>query len=313
MSETIHQQHRSRVEELRRMRVSDIHSNDSPERIVMTAISDQRPDLAFEERKRLTKEVILAPRGKEIKIGEKNIPVEDLQFRIANSIETLNCETSSVNEYFTWIDEGRHIIKDMNDGFVEPQELEHKHNFLGHLEQREAELMTCLGLYQASASPQAKERYQELQQKLTKLREIKGSVNSSTKDTADRKNTREEYEKALLYYNAVKNLTVISIAEKKKLGIYQEKEEDFQRDMQRKYMLSHHSPAEDFLHQRPKEVSKNDIAKRIELLRGRKSMDEVLKEQENKRKEIRTRAFSQEEFEKMMRQKEERENVSRRA
>lgn len=109
-------------------------------------------------------------------------------------------------EYFRWLDETENIIKHMNDGFVSHEDLSERNEFLEMSYQRETELMVCISLYQNSVFKGAKDKANELTYKLTKLRQMRSMIKQTTKDQADRKVEKSEYEKALEYYRAVRQL-----------------------------------------------------------------------------------------------------------
>ena len=94
----------------------------------------------------------------------------------------------------------------MNDGFVSHEDLYERNEFLEMSYQREAELMVCISLYQNSVFKGAKDKANELTYKLTKLRQMRSMIKQTTKDQADRKVEKSEYEKALEYYRAVRQL-----------------------------------------------------------------------------------------------------------
>lgn len=116
----------------------------------------------------------------------KNGDYDTFLFAIAQSLENTRCETTSENEYFTWIDEGEKIMKNMTDGFVKVSDLAEKEDFIKDSYQREAELLTCLGLYEKSNNPLAKERHKFLLLKLQRLRQIRSALENGTKKVADK-------------------------------------------------------------------------------------------------------------------------------
>ena len=116
----------------------------------------------------------------------KNGDYDTFLFSIAESLENTRCETTSQNEYFTWSDEGETIMKHMTDGCVDAADLAEKEDFIKDSYQREAELLTCLGLYEKSNNPLAKKRHQELMIKLQRLRQIRSALENGTKKVADK-------------------------------------------------------------------------------------------------------------------------------
>lgn len=195
----------------------------------------------------LTREVIYAPQNRNIKINEKHLNISDLRYQLADtlenmqgskkttsstdfdmmmasSIETLNSETNSEQEYFRWLDDCSEIIKNMNDGFVTKGDLDSRNDFLEMSHQREADLMLCLGLYAGSSHPEAATKAARLRYKLQKLREMRQVIETYTRNEADVKINKEEYETALPYYKLFKSLERLPygedlLAERKALGI----------------------------------------------------------------------------------------------
>lgn len=108
-------------------------------------------------------------------------------FGIAESLENIRCETNSQNEYFTMIEDAQRIMDHMTDGFVSEEDLREKHHFIDDSYQREAEILTCLSLYERSDHPRAKERHAELLLKLRRLRQLRSALIVNTKDKADQK------------------------------------------------------------------------------------------------------------------------------
>ena len=195
-----------RLERLRYVQMNRQDKLDSSKNIIMRAVRQEYPDIDRQEAEKVTRELVLAPKKSSIKIGNREVPVADLQFQIALTIESLGSETSSEQEYFSWFTESAEIMQHMNDGFVSHEDLNERNEFLEMSYQREAELMVCISLYQNSVFKGAKDKANELTYKLTKLRQMRSMIKQTTKDQADRKVEKSEYEKALEYYRAVRQL-----------------------------------------------------------------------------------------------------------
>ncbi len=121
-------------------------------------------------------------------------------FGIAESLENTRCGTTSQNEYFGWIDEGKRIMRHMRDGFVSFQDLHERDDFIKMSWQREAELLVCLALYEKSDHPQAKVRYAELLLKLQRLRQIRSALLVGTNNKADQRPFSEAERSRMLSY-----------------------------------------------------------------------------------------------------------------
>ena len=116
----------------------------------------------------------------------KNGNYDVFLFGIAESLEKIKCETSSINEYFGWMDEAQHIMDNMTDGFVSPEDLAEKNDFIANSWQREAEILICLGLYERSNNPLAAQRVSEMTMKLRRLRQLRSALVNNTKNKADK-------------------------------------------------------------------------------------------------------------------------------
>ena len=128
---------------------------------------------------------LLTEKALQAESGTKVKGYDSFLFNIAESLENIRCETSSQNEYFSWIDESNNILKRMNDGIVTDAELHERNHFISMSWQRETELLTCLALYEQSDNPMAKKRYNELRIKLVRLRQIRSALMINTKSSSD--------------------------------------------------------------------------------------------------------------------------------
>ena len=218
----------------------DHHRIERPAKILQRVLEHKYPRMSQDDRRRILGEMITKPADMKIKVADEDIRVDSLNLYVANSIESINSGSSdygasSKSEYFGWIEEGQKIISDMNTDGVTPQELEAKHKFLGDFEQREVDLMTCLALYRRCnlADPEVRKKYDELEQKLVKLREIRSAVQVSTPDKADRDipNPNENARRkalALVYTGVLSELAVeakggmsrLTEGQKRDLNIY---------------------------------------------------------------------------------------------
>jgi hypothetical protein len=201
-----------------------------------------------------TQETVLAPQDRIIMVGSTPVKASDLRFKlaekidnpnagglsaaedlqmmVASSIEAINSETSSSQEYFRWLDETSTIIKNMNDGFVSEADLKERNDFIAMSHQRETELLVCLALYSGSNSQAAREKAENIRYKLKKLREMRSAIEATTKNQADKPVTEEEYHRALPYYKMYKGLAAMPFGyalpydRQKALGIENPDDED---------------------------------------------------------------------------------------
>lgn len=186
-------------------------------------------NLNEQQLRQATRETIFAPSDRKIKLGNapqtademrlqvvKNIEnggiaettrfFDEMGLKEAISIENVNSETSSSQEYFRWLNETSEILKNMNDGYVSDKDLSERNGFLEITHQREAELMVCLGLLANCRNPKAQEEYKKLHYKLTHLREMRASIKERTRNEPDVEITVDEYKKAVPAYQYFKAL-----------------------------------------------------------------------------------------------------------
>ena len=211
--EELIQRQRSRLAHLRSIQIGKQGRQTeiaNPRTIISQAVKREYPDLDQDEVQKTTRELVLAPNNSRIKVGEQEVPVEDLQFKIAESIELLNSQTNSTQEYFSWFEDCARIVHNMNDGYISDSDLTDRNSWIDSSYIREAELMTCLGLYKNSAFPEAKERYNQIYNKLVKLRQLRNAIKECTGNASDE--TRERTEKIVYMVDprtAVQYLMVI--------------------------------------------------------------------------------------------------------
>ncbi|MBR1648975.1 MAG: hypothetical protein IJ689_05185 [Alphaproteobacteria bacterium] len=214
LNEELRRRQRERLERLRAIQIGKQGSQTeiaNPRVIVAQAVKREYPHLPYDEVQKATRELVLAPKRASVKIGNQEVAVEDLQFQIAESIELINSETNSAQEYFSWFEDCSSILQHMNDGYVTDADLAERNDWLSDSYTREAEIMTCLGLYQSSAFPEAKQKYDQLYNKLVKLRQIRNAIKEATGSSSDEEKDRIDaalkaldYRKALMYVAAIR-------------------------------------------------------------------------------------------------------------
>lgn len=276
-----------------------------------------------------TRETIFAPSNRPVKIGGRKVLASDLRYEVANtienlsssknagdikksvehtedlqsmiaqSIENINSETSSSQEYFRWLDETTDILKNMNDGFVTDDDLAKRNEFLDFSHQREAELLVCLGLYQSSKNPEAQEKAKMIRYKLTKLREMRSAIENRTRNKADVEISRAEYEAAIPYYKLYRGLAKLpfgyDIARQQKINlglnhdddddldedfnyydnllnvVLDQMEEEDRRIVAREYQLAHDMAREPDTFTPFETPNRQEIADKLQELSGRKN------------------------------------------
>lgn len=216
-------------------------------------------DLNESQLRKTTLQAIFAPENRKIAIAGREITASDLRYELARniehldpsldqneiddtvsevamSIENINSGTNSVEEYFSWLDETTDILKNMNDGFVSEEDLELRNNFLDNANQREVELMLCVGMLEGSKHPNAEENARRIRYKLQKLREMRSAVEFATRNQSDVEISRAEYERAIPYYKMFKALQKLPFgydvnrAQKESLGLNHDDDDDLSED-----------------------------------------------------------------------------------
>ncbi|HCU59136.1 MAG TPA: hypothetical protein DIC64_04055 [Alphaproteobacteria bacterium] len=220
--------------------------------ILQDTVQRQYPDIERPMVKTVAREMLFAPQGRLVEIDEKRrLAAEDLRFvtastlekpsiennmLYANSVERINSSIDPVAEYFDWLSETTLILNHLNDGFVTKEDALQREAFLDLTDQREADLMLCLGLYESCGSQEAKERARFTRYKLQKLREMRTSIKFLTRQGHEVETTRSEYDAAIPYYKYFKNLQKLPFGydmpyeQKIKLGISHDDDEDLSED-----------------------------------------------------------------------------------
>ena len=173
---------------------------------------EMRQKLGKVEATRAARAALTGSPSAQVKVNE-DLSTHDMQYRLAESLELLNSETYSQQEYFDWFAETDKIMKDMNDGDVTEVDLKNRNKWIDDSFTREAEMMTCMGLYKSSASKDAQQKYADIYNKLIKMRQLRSGIRETTQNHVDKpKGVNHEqklsaYGKAQLYREALKGFT----------------------------------------------------------------------------------------------------------
>lgn len=217
--------------------------------IIQKHLQNMYPDISKNETVALCREVVFAPNTYTTEINHSPIEISSvrkgladfieqqtankdfipysLQAEIANLIEENNCETSSMNEYYRWISMTAEIVQRTTDGEVTHSDYKIRKNFIDMSWDREAELLLCLSLYEASGN-----KYQGkcdlMLFKLARLREMRSIVrNTPQKITTPKEHMRlQAYYKHCLRLLAEKEKYVADINYNLKLNINHSNDED---------------------------------------------------------------------------------------
>ncbi len=221
-------------------------------------------DLTEAQLRKTTLQAIFAPANRKIALAGREVTASDLRYELARniehldpslnqneindtilaeamSIENINSSTNSVEEYFSWLNQTTEILKKMNDGFVSEDDLELRNDFLEITDQREAELMLCVGMLEGSKHPNAEENTRRIRYKLQKLREMRSAIEFATRNQSDVEISRAEYERAIPYYKMFKALQKlpfgydINRAQKENLGLNHDDDDDLSEDYNHYY------------------------------------------------------------------------------
>lgn len=292
-----------------------------------------------DERDKVASQVMSASRDSKINIGGEEVSIDKfqnelgnslLEFELAESIERINCGTTTEEEYFDWIDESRTVVAKCNDGECTKEDFNEKEAFVGVFHQREIELMTCIALFENNRCEGAPAKCAFLKQKLLKLREIRSAVKASTPNEPDKKIIREEYERAVEYRKLLREMKEAEVLKsqgawtsdmektlthsKIHMGMYHGNDADLntnslfysamvtsivlQNDGYSYHIPCTNSPAERFVMAKSRHETMDDVRNRLEMLSGRRpALKDMPAYDQNK---IRERAFTREGFAKAL-------------
>lgn len=209
--------------------------------------------------------------NEKVKVGDTEVNVGDFSFIVARSIQTINSETSPLEEFYRWIDDAKDVISEMTDNEITESDLKHREQFLGDMNQREIEIKTCIALYQNAATfgsekvrEQAQKQLEFLRMKWAKLLELRSAVQNSTKNrlqaSLEPNVSEDEHDRGKLYVMALyymrKGLE-IPMRMKLKLGLVSG-------------IHFEHSLSDEFVkHINKEQETKEQVIERINILRGR--------------------------------------------
>lgn len=185
-------------------------------------LQKQYRNISEQENATLCREIVFAPQKYDTEINQKTVSIASvranladfierdaaakdfipysLDAQLADLIEQSSCETSSMNEYYRWVSATAEIISHTSDGEVTDQDISERKNFINMSFDREAEILLCLALYQASGREHNKDKIEILRFKLARLREMRSMVSNTTNYVQKKSNdlqklvrTYEEY------------------------------------------------------------------------------------------------------------------------
>ena len=307
----------------------DNHRVEKPEAIIRRVVEKKYPKLSYEQTSHVISDLISKPADAKLKVGDEEIRVDSLTEYVADMMEKMNASESdggdsSMSEYYQWIESGQEILSHMNDGFVSHEDLNERNELLSDFEQREVDLMTCISLYRRCnlQDPRIRQKYELMNRKLVKLREIRSAIKTSTKDKADEKQSSSAEKArdgalAMVYAGvltklgaeALKDSPQISDEQKRALNVYYEPHVNdkyimasIQADLQNQGRFQE-SLAEELLQHRAamKEQNLQSVQMRLAQLSGRVQMPS---QEQKKPVNVQNRTFDMNRY-MMLKQKQE--------
>ena len=243
---------------------------DDATRLVREGIHRAYPKLEKNQVDEAAEQMMQRNNGK-VKVGDVEVSAGDFSFMVAHSIQTINSETTPLEEFYRWIDDARDVITEMTDNDITKDDLKHREQFLGNMDQREIEIKTCIALYQNAAAygsekvrEQAQKQLDFLRIKWAKLLELRSAVKNSTKDklqvALEPEVSEEEHDRGKLYVMALyymKKGMEIPMRIKLKLGLVSG-------------VYFEHSLSDELIKNlERKPESRSEVIERINKLRGR--------------------------------------------
>ncbi len=128
----------------------------------------------------------------------KEVPVSDLSYVLAESLQHLYSSEDPRAEYYDWVEVQRRIEVDINTNGTTDDEIEARNLFIGFLDDRETELKLIISLY-STAERNGTGYYKEMAQnklsflhfKLSELRRLRDRT-QATKSKSDEQERREK-------------------------------------------------------------------------------------------------------------------------
>ncbi len=138
---------------------------------------------------------------RQLKFDNKEIPVSDLSYMLAESLQYLYSSEDPRAEYYNWVEEQRKIEVEINTNGTTDEEIAERTKFLGFLDDRETELKLVIALYQSAArgsvgyyKEMALNKLSFLNFKLSELRRLR----ERTEQTKSKSDEQERRERALM-------------------------------------------------------------------------------------------------------------------
>lgn len=190
------------------------------------------PDTSATEAKDILRQLILAPAQDKININGTAFNKIQIIDKLRQNINAENNSEPFEKRYNQLLEATLKIIKHMNDGYITAEDYQERNAFLERINQKEFLLFVLLALIKSHPETQNDDIDKQLRYKIGSLRELNDLITRYTRNTAEIKTEREDYEKAKIIYKMLKSLQslgygyTISRKERQNLGIDHEDDED---------------------------------------------------------------------------------------
>lgn len=129
----------------------------------------------------------------------KEVPVSDLSYVLAESLQHLYSSEDPKAEYYDWVEAQRQIEIDINTNGTTEDEIKARNSFIGFLDDRETELKLIISLY-ATAERNGTGYYKEMAQnklsflhfKLSELRRLRDRTHATKSKSDEQERTEKE-------------------------------------------------------------------------------------------------------------------------
>lgn len=184
-------------------------------------ISDMRRRNPEETRQYARKLMVAEASGQPVKLptyDNKEVPVSDISYVLAESLQHLYSSEDPKAEYYDWVQTQRQIEIDIYSNGTTDDEIKARNDFIGFLNDRETELKLIIMLY-ALAERNGTGYYKELAQnklsflqfKLSELRRLRDRT-QATKGKSDEEEKREQ-QRAEIVQQATRDAAMLAAVE----------------------------------------------------------------------------------------------------
>ncbi len=258
-------------------------------------IADMRRRNPEETKQYARKLMVAEAAGQPVKLptyDNKEVPVSDISYVLAESLQHLYSAEDPKAEYYDWVQTQRQIEIDIYSNGTTDDEIKARNSFIGFLDDRETELKLIIMLY-ASAERNGTGYYKELAQnklsflqfKLSELRRLRDRT-QATKSKSDEEEKREQQGEQAVQH-ATRNAAMLAAVE----GLEQARQNYLENQQNAKEfdtaidgVLTHYRPVthsvEDVMHKKER-LSKN----RENMLELFKSLRMGVSKEEKERRE----------------------------